>query len=434
MQKRPQLVSLLIAFCLLLFFVHWSIVTAQLPQVDELKQNISDNQDEIQKLETEIADYKTRLNNVGSQKKTLQSTIQILDLTRAKLAKDVLLTQIKIARTNTTIIQLGAAIEQKKTRIEKNKGVIAGAINRINELGARSLIEILLTSSSISQFFIEIDNLARLETSLRDSIRSLKRLASELNEQKSSSQKNRDELLALKAQLADQKLIADGERREQATLLTETKNQESRYAKLLTDREARKNTLEKELREYESTLKFILDFASIPEPGTKVFAPPLDKIFITQQFGETVDSARLYTTGTHNGTDFRASVGTPVKAMLSGTVTGTGDTDRYPGCYSYGKWVLIKHDNGLSTLYAHFSLIKAVVGERVPAGEIIGYSGYSGYVDPPGPLGAHLHVTLLVSKAVNIVRLGDVKKITNCANASIPVAALNAYLDPLSYL
>ncbi|MEK7118116.1 MAG: hypothetical protein AAB869_00740, partial [Patescibacteria group bacterium] len=265
MQKRPQPVLLLVTFCILLFFAYWPIVTAQTPQADELERNISDNQDEIQKLEAEIADYKIRLNAVGTQKKTLQGTIQILDLSRAKLAKDVELTQIKIVRTNATITQLGAAIEQKKTRIEKNKEVIAGAINRINELGERSLVEILLTSDSISNFFIEIDNLARLQTSLHDSIRSLKRLASELNDQKSFSQKNQKELLALKTQLADQKLIADGERREQAALLKETKNQESRYSKLLVDREARKNTLEKELREYESTLKFILDSASIPQ-------------------------------------------------------------------------------------------------------------------------------------------------------------------------
>lgn len=431
MKRGTQFLVMLV---LLLLLENGLTVAAQTQRVEELKQNISDNQDEIQKLEAEIADYQTRLNNVGTKKKTLQSAIQILDLTRAKLNKDTDLTKVKIVRANDTIAQLSRNIVDKEARIAKNKDAIRHIIDQINEMDSSTLLQILLSSNSISDFFVEIDDLGRLQISVRDSIKSLQRITSELGAQKASSQEKRKELLSLQSELIDQKTITDQQRRNQNTLLVETKNKESNYTKLLADREARKNTLEREIHEYESTLKFILDSASIPPRGTKVFAAPLDKIFITQQFGGTVDSVRLYTTGTHNGTDFRASIGTPVKTMLSGVVTGTGNTDQYPGCYSYGKWVLIRHDNGLSTLYAHFSLIKVAVGQEVSTGDVIGYSGYSGYVDPPGPSGAHLHVTLFATKAVTIVRLGDVKKITNCANASIPVAALNAYLDPQAYL
>src|SRR4051812_16064560 len=75
-------------------------------QVQTLKQNITDRQDEIKKLEDEIADYKTRISNVGNQKKTLQSAVQTLDLSRAKLAADIKLTQVKIANANDTISAL----------------------------------------------------------------------------------------------------------------------------------------------------------------------------------------------------------------------------------------------------------------------------------------------------------------------------------------
>jgi len=49
---------------------------AQTSRVDELKQSISSREDEIKKIEQEIAEYQTRLTVVGGQKKTLQTAIQ----------------------------------------------------------------------------------------------------------------------------------------------------------------------------------------------------------------------------------------------------------------------------------------------------------------------------------------------------------------------
>ena len=122
-------------------------------------------------------------------------------------------------------------------------------------------------------------------------------------------------------------------------------------------------------------------------------------------------------------------MGTPIKSAQGGIVRDFGNTDAYRGCYSYGKWILVEHFNGLSTLYAHLSLIKVRKEQEVKAGDLIGYSGNTGYSTGP-----HLHFTVYATKGVKIVRLGDIKTITNCADAHIPVAPFNAYLNPLSYL
>jgi len=127
--------------------------------------------------------------------------------------------------------------------------------------------------------------------------------------------------------------------------------------------------------------------------------------------------------------DFGISQGTPVRASLSGVVVETGNTDAIRGCYSYGKWVLVKHNNGLSTLYAHLSVISSNAGQSISSGDVIGFSGNTGYSTGP-----HLHYSVYLSDAVQVVRLGDIKKITNCAAARIPVAPLEAYLNPLDYL
>jgi murein DD-endopeptidase MepM/ murein hydrolase activator NlpD len=106
-----------------------------------------------------------------------------------------------------------------------------------------------------------------------------------------------------------------------------------------------------------------------------------------------------------------------------------GNTDAVKGCYSYGKFVLIKHNNGLSTLYAHLSFASVKKGDTVITSDVIGYSGNTGYSTGP-----HLHFTVYASQGVQIVRYGDYKAKTNCADANIPVAPLNAYLNPIDYL
>ncbi|OGZ08180.1 MAG: hypothetical protein A2942_02050 [Candidatus Lloydbacteria bacterium RIFCSPLOWO2_01_FULL_50_20] len=417
----------MLAVLSVLLFWNGPTVTAQTSRVDELKQSISDNQSEIERLEAEIADYKMRLNNLGTQKKTLQNAIQTLDLTRAKLSKDIELTQAKIVRTNSNIAQVSGNISQKNFQIEKNKTAVGNTLKQINEMDSVGLLEITLGSESLSDFLMEIDDLARLQASLSENIKSLVRLTSELNEQKTAYQKNQQELLALKSQLADQKAVADSQRRQQSTLLTQTKSKESNFAKLLTEKEARKKLAESEIANFEAQLKAEIDRRSFPPPGTKVLAYPLDDVFVTQKFGRTVDSVRLYVSGTHNGMDFRATPGTPIKASAAGTVVGTGDTDLACRGASYGKWVLIRHQNGLSTLYAHLDLIKASKGQQVSAGEIIGYSGSTGYATGP-----HLHFTVYVASAVEIVNLPS----KSCPGAvfNMPVAPSQGYLDPLDYL
>lgn len=395
--------------------------------IDELKQNISSREDDIKKLEEEIADYKNRLNNVGNQKKTLQSAIQTLDLSRAKLGKDIQLTQKKVERANAAIAELNQNITVKQSRIERNKSAISEIIHRIDQSDSDTMLEILLSNSSISSFIEDIDDLTKLQASIRDNIKSLQRLKDELAASKVTYQAQRKSLLDLTDQLSDQKQLADNERKEQAVLLTTTKNQESNYKKLLNERQARKEQFEREVSDFEAQLRATIDPNSFPAPGTKVFEYPLDDHRVTQKFGKTGDSHRLYASGTHNGTDFRATPGTVIKAAGNGRIVATGDTDKACPGASYGRWVLIKHNNGLSSLYGHLELIKVRAGQDVAVGDTIGYSGNTGYSTGP-----HLHMTVYVSSAVEV---SDIPS-KSCKGAifHIPVAPMNAYLDPEDYL
>jgi murein DD-endopeptidase MepM/ murein hydrolase activator NlpD len=83
----------------------------------------------------------------------------------------------------------------------------------------------------------------------------------------------------------------------------------------------------------------------------------------------------------HAGLDLAADAGTPIHAVGAGTVIAAGWA--YSG---YGISVVIDHGNGYLTHYAHQSRVAVSVGQKVAAGQTIGYEGSTG--DSTGP---HLH-------------------------------------------
>lgn len=407
----------------LMFFLAFAIVSAQ--SVDELKQNISGHNEKIKQLEEEIKVYEKQIQSVGNEAQTLQSAIKVLDISQKKITTEIKKTETGIQKTNLTIKNLGGEIGDIETKIASNEMAISKTLNDMREQDDESLIESFLVNKSLADVFNTYETASQFQNKVRAQSKELEIYKNDLAVKKTSTEAEKNKLLSLKGELGDQNKILDSNKKEKNTLLTTTKNKETEYKKILAARQAEKERFEKELFDFESRLKRAIDPSSFPSSGKGILSWPLDNIFITQYFGRTVDAKRLYVSGTHNGVDFRASRGTPVKAALGGVVKGFGNTDEQKGCYSYGKWILIEHSNGLSTLYGHLDLIKISVGQKVETGEVIGYSGNTGYSTGP-----HLHVTLYASQGVEIQKYSSS---INCKNVSIPVSSINAYLDPMLY-
>jgi murein DD-endopeptidase MepM/ murein hydrolase activator NlpD len=124
--------------------------------------------------------------------------------------------------------------------------------------------------------------------------------------------------------------------------------------------------------------------------GGSGVSSPLKGKLSTPTHGEFGNQAS-FRSRKHRGVDFRANTGDPVFAVKDGTVVKAGDEG------DLGNMVRIKHKDGNRTVYAHLSKIAARKDSSVSAGELIGYAGYSGGVNPKGPAGAHLHLGLETS-------------------------------------
>ena len=140
---------------------------------------------------------------------------------------------------------------------------------------------------------------------------------------------------------------------------------------------------------YNSTLpdSFRIDLRNyvMPTPSTK----------ITDIFGYRPNRRRI-----HQGLDIKVQTGDTIYAAFDGKVRITSYQRR-----GYGYYVVIRHNNGIETLYAHLSKRLVDVNQNVKAGDPIGLGGNTGRSS-----GAHLHFeTILMGKSIDPALMFDFK-------------------------
>jgi len=424
----PKVFKILATICIAIAI----IITTSLGQaasVEELQQKSSSLSDQIKQLDQEIKTISSKLITTGAEKKTLNNELAKIETTRKKLLAELALTSKKIEQASQNIVALQSDIVVKVRDIDQNKVSIAEAVRNLRQKETNNLLEVLLGSTLLSDFITQAENLDKLQASLDEQVQALKQNKEVLEVKKTAKETEKKTLSGLKDQLSGQKLVVEETKKEKNDLLAVTKNKESNYQKLLADNLQRKKEVEAEIADVERQIKIAIDPSLLPKIGTNILQWPVTKVIITQYFGNTdfaVKHAVLYGGKGHNGIDMGVPTGSTIMSASEGKVVGTGDTDKVCPRASYGKWILIEHTNGLSTLYGHLSVIRVVEGQTVYAGQPIAFSGNTGYSTGP-----HLHFTVYASQGVQVTSL----KSKSCGGTyRMPVASYNSYLNPLAYL
>ena len=385
--------------------------------------------------ETLVAEQRrleTELEAVNRESQNLGTAVKSLDATKKKLATDIKITQSKISSTDLSIKSLENTIGDKEAQINVHQNAIKTALRSISGYDTRPLWIDMLASTNFTDAWRDRSQLEGFSGDLGNEVATLRDTKQELSLEKKKKEAARKQIASLNTELTGQKTVVEASQKAKEKLLAETKNKEAEYQKMIAENLARQAQFEKDIYDLESQLKIALDPSLIPEPRHGVFAWPLDSVFITQKFGKTVGAERLYSSGSHNGVDFRASQGTAVKAVLGGVVEGAGNTDEQRGCYSYGRWILIKHGNGLTSIYAHLSASLVSAGQEIEAGQLIGSSGGTPRTFGAGySTGPHLHLGVFASQGVSVRQFTQSK---GCQQVVVPIVDVKAYLDPLAYL
>ncbi len=421
-------IFLVFILCISLYTVVFPHTSNAASVIEKIKEKIDIKAEEIKKLEKEITRINNDLSKTAEEKKSLINELTTLGTVKKKLGADIKLTETTISKTLLTIDDVSSNIDTLEEKIEKGKSALLEALQGLQNHENDSLLETALANNSLTEAGAYIETTNIWGDILKDTLGMVREEKQSLEQKKGALQDEKNKLSKFKQELSGKhKAVADSEKAKDSLLLI-TKNQEANYKKILEEKIKVRDQFEKDLFQFESELKLAIDPSKLPKVKSGVLSWPVDSVYITQNFGATVAAKRLYVSGSHNGLDLRAVDATPIKASLSGVVQATGNTDIVKGCYSYGKWVLLKHSNGISTLYAHLSSISVSKGEAVATGDIIAYSGRTGYVTGP-----HLHLTVLASEGVQVTTLPSGRS-KNCTGATIPIADPSAYLDPILYL
>ena len=430
---KPPIGGLTAKLALLAIFTvcFWSFAnSASASAIDEINKNIKKTENLMKQNQEEIDKLKKEIENTTKETTTLKSKIKNLEATGKKLAADIKLTKNQIQSTKLNIEKLNLQIGQKAEGITEKKNSLGEFVRAINEAESANVLEVILSEDVFSDFFSNIDRMDNFQKEIKSNLTGLKEDKADLEEKKKEREVYKKNTEKLNGQYADQKELVDINKTKTNKVLGETKNKEAIYKNLLADRIAKQKAFEDEIREFENQIRLEIDPGALPKSGSGVLKWPLSVIKITQYFGNTVFATAnpiIYNGGGHNGVDFRAAIGTPVIASKEGVVAGVGNTDQSCNGVSYGKWALIKHTNNLSTLYAHLSIIKVSGGQHVETGQLVGYSGDTGYATGP-----HLHFEVYASEGVEVKSY----KSQICGTNMIRPMKIknNALLNPLSYL
>lgn len=143
------------------------------------------------------------------------------------------------------------------------------------------------------------------------------------------------------------------------------------------------------------------------------FCMPTTNTKVTSKFGPR--RRRM-----HNGIDVKVYIGDTIRSAFSGKVRIVKNQGRRVG---YGKYIIIRHENGLETVYAHLSKQLVSEDQYVEAGEVIGLGGNTGR-----STGSHLHFeTRFLGQAINPALLFNFEKQDVVADSYLFMKGNNRY-------
>jgi len=308
-------------------------------------------------------------------------------------------------RLNVRRVQLSAT----RASLDRHRGALGQRLRGIYEYGPASYLDVLLSSTSFTDFverwdllryIMHADALLISKINLEAAhyaklVDGLEATQAELTSEQADQQRKRDEL----GVLADERRTLLSQAQAQKAVIAQqvvelenlTAAQEARLQALIEEKQREDAAAVCEARMAAAAARrAAATAAGLPPPieypcgAPGVFAWPV-RGPITSPFGMRVDPI----TGRyqlHTGIDIGADQGTPIGASADGIVI-------YSGWYGgYGNVVIVDHGGGLSTLYAHCSVIYAANGQRVQRGQVIALVGMTGWATGP-----HLHFEIRVN-------------------------------------
>ena len=410
---RQMLKKVLAIIILVIMFINNISLGISSQDSQELQDKIDKTKEQLNDVNTTKTDTEKQVDNIQTKIDEYQGSIDSLN--------------DQLDTLNTNITENEKKLEEQQKTYDKNSELLDQRLVTIYENGSVSYLDLLLSSSSLTEFISNYYLISELASYDLDLLEQIQNEQKQIEETKKSLENDKAETETLKSEkeVKTQELNATKQEKEKYIddLEGEAKDLQADLAQFEKDKAA----IDKRLEEIANANKKNNNNngnnnssnsggnssggSSGGSSGTSAKGyicpiPGLSKANITCGF---------YGYSGHGGADFGGNYGKPVVAAKSGTVviseTLTGTIPNYDlngnliGKYrSYGEYIAILHDDGNITLYAHGKPGSRLVkeGQKVSQGQQIMTVGNTGNVSPrPTPSnpkgGAHLHFEVRVN-------------------------------------
>lgn len=369
-----------------LVFLVCTPLVARGAEVADLQQQIDARRATIDALQKQIDQLRQAVTVKQTEKQSLNNQLSIIGSRLEKTRLNIEQTQNKLKETSLKKQQTELIIAEKKDLIARQQAQISELVRALDFSDRQSLITILASGKTLSDFFTTRSAYEAINDQLAAALVTVKNTKKELEQQQATLAAQETDLNKLDNSLSGQKESLHSQSVAKTQLLTETKASEARFQKMITDLKRQYAAIESEINGIEKEIKARLKSGALKVPTGDVALrwPSLSQVVTATFHDPDYPFRNIFE---HSGIDIRSAQGTSVRAAGAGVVARAKNAGRG---YSY---VIIVHNNTISTLYGHLSRIDVREDEVVSAGEIIGLSGGKPGSPGAGPFvtGPHLH-------------------------------------------
>lgn len=336
---------------------------------EELREELDQAKKDSNKLKSEIAELEKQNAPYQEKKEALQKQI---DATQ----KEIDLYQEQIDALDADIEKYQKEIDDINAEIDSNLAIFSERLVVLYTTGSFTSLEVLLSAKDFGEYLEKIQFTKALSDNDNRLLKSLSEDMAKVEEKKAVIDKNKEDIVDAQKAIQEKQKELDAQYTEVNTIV---KNNESEIADLQDDYEAlidEQQKIQESLNEVTGNLV-----------GTGNFIWPVPGYYkLSSKFGyrwhPVYGTWRL-----HTGIDISSSgiYGAKIVAADDGVVSLSGWNGGYGNC------VVIKHNNGYSTLYAHMKSASPLrKGQSVRKGDTVGYVGSTG-----NSTGPHLHFEIM---------------------------------------
>ena len=343
--------------------------------VNELKEDLKVNQQNVEKTKKELKEKQAEHNEQKKKKNAI-------DLEIAGLQGDIDAIQSVIDEKNAEIEAKNAEIAETEEKIKETDKLLKKRMKVAYESGDISYIEILLDSDGLSDFYTRMYIIETIVEHDNKLIEEHKARITQIEEAKKTIEVEKVEQVEAMEILEGKRNEIKKKQAEQDAIVKELSNDINELKR----QEAEMEKAEKQIQAQINAALSSSSQKSVTYTGSGKFILPLASYTrISSPYGYRIHPI----TGTnkfHTGIDYAAPAGTAIYAADDGVVLTSGWIN------GYGYTITVNHGSGIVTLYAHCSSLIASAGQKVTKGQTIARVGTTG-----NSTGNHLHFEVKVN-------------------------------------